>query len=84
MFTPMSDLSDYRKRAGLSQDALAKLLALVGPPATQSLVSQWENGDVVISAERAVQVERATAGAIPRGALRPDLFGDPPPVEAAA
>lgn len=39
-----------------------------------SLVSYWLNGKKRITAERAVQIETITDGAVPRHELRPDLF----------
>lgn len=41
---------------------------------TQSLISQWLQGHVRITAERAVQIEKATGGLVSRSELRPDLF----------
>lgn len=72
--TPAMDIPTYRKEKGLSQAAFAALLTETGAPATQSLVSQWENGETSISAERAVQIEKATKRLIARADLRPDLF----------
>lgn len=68
------DIPTYRKEKGLSQSAFAALLTKSGSPATQSLVSQWESGDTAITADRAVQIEKATRKAINRSDLRPDLF----------
>lgn len=68
------DIPTYRKEKGLSQAAFAALLTESGSPATQSLVSQWENGETSISAERAVQIEKATKRGVSRADLRPDLF----------
>lgn len=68
------DILTFRKTKGLSQAAFAALLTERGSPATQSLVSQWEAGDVGITAERAIDIERATDGELSRGALRPDLW----------
>lgn len=39
-----------------------------------SLVSYWLSGKRRITAERAVQIETITDGAVPREELRPDLF----------
>jgi DNA-binding transcriptional regulator YdaS (Cro superfamily) len=41
----------------------------------RSLVSQWLSGKTKVTAERAVQIERATNGAVTRAELRPDIFG---------
>lgn len=68
------DILTYRKEKGLSQAAFAALLTKSGFPATQSLVSQWESGDTTITADRAVQIEKATRKAVSRSDLRPDLF----------
>lgn len=81
MFGAMT-LSDYRKTAGLSQAKLATLLTRAGFPATQALVSQWESGTVVLTAERCVQIEQVTDGAVTRADLRPDLFDQPIPAPA--
>lgn len=68
------DIPTYRKEKGLSQAAFAALLTKSGSPATQSLVSQWESGDTSITADRAVQIEKATRKLVSRSDLRPDLF----------
>jgi len=70
------DIATFRKAKNLSQAAFAALLTDAGSPATQSLVSQWEQGSTTITAERAVEIERATDGEIRRGELRPDLWTD--------
>jgi DNA-binding transcriptional regulator YdaS (Cro superfamily) len=62
------NLNDYLKTT--TQDAFAKAVGV-----TQSMVAQWVAG-ARITAERAVMIERATNGAITRGELRPDLFGN--------
>ena len=62
-----------RKEQSLSQSRLAEMLTAAGFPATQALVSQWETGAVVLSAERAMQIQLVTAGAIRKESLRPDL-----------
>lgn len=71
------DISEYRKSVGLSQAAFAAALTAAGSPATQSLISQWESGDVNVPAERVAVVERVTGGVVSRHDLRPDLFGTP-------
>lgn len=68
------DILTYRKEKGLSQAAFAALLTKMGATATQSLVSQWESGETTITADRAVQIEKATRKAVNRSDLRPDLF----------
>lgn len=67
------NLSNLRKEQSLSQSRLAEMLTAAGFPATQALVSQWETGAVVLSAERAMQIQLVTAGAIRKESLRPDL-----------
>lgn len=42
---------------------------------SQSLVTHWLNGRKAITAERALQIEQATGGAVKRAELRPDLWG---------
>lgn len=71
-------LAHYRKHAGLSQARLAELLTQAGFPATQALVSQWESGQVQLSAERCLQLEQVTQAGVTRFELRPDLFGPAP------
>lgn len=39
-------------------------------------VRRWISGANRITAERAIQIEHATAGAVTRADLRPDLFAD--------
>lgn len=81
---PTMNLSTYRKDTGISQARLAEMLTAAGFPATQSLVSQWEQGAVVIPAERCAQVEQVTGGKVTRADLRPDVFGPLPGVETLA
>ncbi|MCO1396393.1 helix-turn-helix domain-containing protein [Burkholderia cenocepacia] len=52
-------LDDYLKEKKLSQAAFAALLT---PPVTQSLVSQWIRGTVRVTLDQALQVEKLTAG----------------------
>lgn len=68
------NLASYRAAKGLTQSQLAELLTRKGVPANQSLISQYERGEVVIPAERARDIEKATRGAVTRHALRPDLW----------
>lgn len=74
------DIPTYRKEKGLSQAAFAALLTETGTPATQGLVSQWEKGTTAIKAERAIQIDLATGGAVSRFELLPAVFG-PMPVQ---
>ncbi|WP_367345715.1 YdaS family helix-turn-helix protein [Stenotrophomonas bentonitica] len=69
------DIPTYRKEKGLSQAAFAALLTAMGTPATQGLVSQWEKGTTAIRAERAIQIDLATEGAVSRCELLPAVFG---------
>lgn len=52
-----------------SQAELGSLLNV-----SQSVVSQWLRGETRITAERAIQIEKATNGKVSREELRPDLF----------
>lgn len=72
------DILSYRKEKGLSQAAFAALLTETGTPATQGLVSQWEKGTTAIRAERAIQIDLATGGAVSRFELLPAVFGPKP------
>lgn len=60
-------LSEYL--ATTSQAELGSLLNV-----SQSVVSQWLRGETRITAERAIQIEKATNGKVSREELRPDLF----------
>jgi DNA-binding transcriptional regulator YdaS (Cro superfamily) len=62
-------LRRYRIAKGLSSVELAKLLGIAEPTA-RSL----ENGTRTVTAERAVEIEKATGGELNRRELRPDLF----------
>lgn len=64
------DLKTYLDTTQTTQTALAKQLAC-----SQGLVNQWLNGIQRITAERAVQIEQVTGGAVTAAELRPDLFG---------
>lgn len=68
------DIKTYREQYSLSQEAFAKLLTDAGSPATQGLVSQWEQGAVSIPPNRWQAIERLTNGEVTREDLRPDLF----------
>jgi DNA-binding transcriptional regulator YdaS (Cro superfamily) len=54
-------LDDYLKEKKLSQAAFG---ALLDPPVTQSLVSQWIRGAARVMLEQAVQIEMLTEGAV--------------------
>lgn len=79
------DLKTYLDQPGHTQSALAEKLSNtplaegVKPmKATQGLVSHWYLGHLVPTAERAIQLELATDGAVSRHEVRPDLFQPPP------
>lgn len=72
------DIRTYLDHKQLSQDQFAKLAGV-----SQGLVWQWLNGRTTITAERAVELERVTEGAVTRYDLRPDIFGPAPSAEAA-
>ncbi|MDI3259490.1 MAG: YdaS family helix-turn-helix protein [Sinobacteraceae bacterium] len=64
-------------------EVLARYVSRVGRKAaarqfgvSTAMVSHWLCGRKRITGERAVQIERATGGAVPRRELRPDLFGE--------
>lgn len=65
------DLKTWLSETNTSQSALAEPLRV-----TQSAVSQWLASRV--PAERVLDVERATGGAVTRFELRADLYGDAP------
>jgi DNA-binding transcriptional regulator YdaS (Cro superfamily) len=61
-------LHDYIKTT--TQAEFANLLGV-----TQGCVWQWLNSVIKVTAERAIQIEKATKGKVTRAELRPDLFG---------
>lgn len=58
------------KQAG-GQAALADKMGV-----SRQAFNYWFHGKQGISAEQAVALEKATGGAVTRGELRPDLWGD--------
>jgi DNA-binding transcriptional regulator YdaS (Cro superfamily) len=62
------DLKTYLQQT--TQTDLAHRLGV-----TQGLVHQWVTGKTRITAERAVEIEKATGGQVTRQELRPELFG---------
>lgn len=50
-------LTEYRKNKKQTQ---AEFGARLTPPASQSLISQWERGEVRITLDYAVQIDRVT------------------------
>ena len=67
----MQSLRKFIAKPGMGQKEAAKLFGV-----SQGLVSHWLAGRRRITAERAKQIEQATAGAVTRADLRPDLFAD--------
>jgi DNA-binding transcriptional regulator YdaS (Cro superfamily) len=67
------DLRDFLRNEGLTQAQFAHQLGV-----SQGLVWQWLNRRTVITAERAIQIERLTAGKVSRAHLRPDLYATEP------
>lgn len=63
------DIKTYREAHGISQAEFGKRLT---PPVSQGRVWQWENGDPV-DAERCIEIESATSGAVKCEDLRPDI-----------
>ena len=63
------DITAYLKAKELSQEAFAKQIGV-----SQGLVWQWISGKTRITAERAIEIEEKTDGAIRREQLRPDVF----------
>lgn len=59
----------YLIRTGLSQQDFASRLGV-----TQGTVSQWINGKIRISPERAADIIRLTQGKVSREILFPELF----------
>lgn len=72
---PGQVLREHRERQGLSCEDFAKELGIA-----EVTLRSLENGTRNITAERAVEIEEKTAGAIGRHQLRPDLY----PEEARA
>lgn len=65
------NLASFAKIHG--QTGAARILGV-----SQGLVWQWLNGETKVTAERAIDIEGKTAGAITRHDLRPDIFGPAP------
>ena len=62
-------ISEFIESKKLTQQQFAGMVGV-----SQGLIWQWINGRQKVTAERAIQIERATDGAINRHDLRPDLF----------
>jgi hypothetical protein len=72
------DIKTYLRNNRLTY---AEFGARIGAPGGVSggMVGHWIAGRHRITAERAIQIEAATDGAVTRAELRPDLFGGPAP-----
>lgn len=64
------NIKEYCEKYG--QKHLAELMDV-----TVGMVSHWVTGRVRITAERAVELEEATKGEIPKWGTRPDLWDKP-------
>lgn len=69
------NLAEWLKQPGNTQE---KLGAMLTPPVTQGAIGHFMRKRV--PAERVLQIERATEGAVTRYEMRPDLY----PIEEAA
>lgn len=69
----MNPIQQYRTANGLTQEDLAAMIAV-----SQGAIAHIETGRRRPSALLSVRIEEATAGAVTRYELRPDVFGDPP------
>lgn len=78
------DIRTYREEQGLSQAEFAARFSPPLAPVSQGLVWQWESGRQRVTAERAIEIETATNGAVTRHDLRPDIFGPVPELANAA
>lgn len=63
------DLRTYIEKLSGGQTEFARKLGV-----SQGLVWQWLDGRTRVTAERAVEIETATAGEVTRQELRPDLY----------
>lgn len=80
-------LREWLAIPGNTQQKLAEKIGV-----TQSAISQWLNwiedndhpNGVKLSAERALEIEAGTGGAVTRYELRPTVFGNAPKRRAAA
>lgn len=69
-------LAEYLDQPGVTGTALAKKIGVAHPQ-----VYRWASGQARVPAERVLDVEKATGGAVGRQELRPDLY---PPDAAPA
>jgi len=63
------NIPEYLEKHRISQDEFGSMIGV-----TQGAVSQWLAGSIKISAERAVDIEKATKGEVKREEIRPDIF----------
>lgn len=70
MRKPNRALNEYLRSRSITRSAFADLIGV-----TPGAVSQWCVGHSEITAERALEIEKATNAELTRYALRPDLFG---------
>ena len=68
-------ITSYREQHGMSSAELALKLGV-----KRAMVDHVENGIRKFSAERAMEIERATG--IPRAVIRPDLWAETQPAAA--
>lgn len=64
------DIATYLKTADLTQEEFARRVGV-----SQGAVSQWLLGKIKPSPRRALDIERASEGAISRHELCPEVFG---------
>ena len=78
MDTPMDTPSAIQKAVDAvgSQAALAKAIGI-----SPAVVWQWLKGRRPVAAQHCIPIETATAGAVNRYDLRPDVFGKAPSAE---
>ncbi|RWI33430.1 MAG: helix-turn-helix domain-containing protein [Mesorhizobium sp.] len=72
----MADLPNHIKRAVDLLGSQAKLAHAAG--CSQQYISLLLQGKTGLSAEKAIDFERATDGAVTKSELRPDIFGAEP------
>ncbi|TGP29091.1 MULTISPECIES: YdaS family helix-turn-helix protein [unclassified Mesorhizobium] len=72
----MADIRTHIERAVLLLGSQAKLAHAAG--CSQQYISLLLQGKTGLSAEKAIDFERATDGAVSKSQLRPDIFGAAP------
>lgn len=65
-------IDEFLTTRKLTQAWLARQLGV-----SEMTISRYARGEIVIPAERAVEIEDATDGWVPRNELRPDLWPKP-------